>query len=276
MLTVGQIIRQRREALGLTLQSVADEIGITKGYLSMVENHRVNNPPAQQHLESLERVLAIADGELVRAAEWQNTPAAVRAQFQQVAQQAKKGHELAQWLKQSTGWRKDGVKNLDKLFRNGELSKRVNSALRTTSPRTTDLDPHVPVRYQVPLINKVAAGYPSNFTDLDYPVNVADEYVACPDVNDPQAFAARVVGDSMQPDYCQGDTVIFSPVAEITDGCDCFVRIQPDHETTFKRIFFENDDIRLQPLNPRFGPQILPRQQIVGLYRAIMKIQSLL
>ena len=112
-------------------------------------------------------------------------------------------------------------------------------------------------------------------TDLDYPARVADEYVAAPNVNDPQAFAARVVGDSMEPDYHEGDTVIFSPAAKVVSGCDCFVRMDPSHDTTFKRIFFENGDIRLQPLNPRFGPEIVKRERVAGLYRAVMKIQSL-
>jgi len=44
-----------------------------------------------------------------------------------------------------------------------------------------------------------AGAYTADFTDLDYPLNVADEYTAAPGLDDPQAFAARVVGDSMLP-----------------------------------------------------------------------------
>lgn len=40
---------------------------------------------------------------------------------------------------------------------------------------------------------------------------VAEEYVRSPDLADPDAFTARVVGDSMAPDYREGDIVIFSP-----------------------------------------------------------------
>ena len=96
-------------------------------------------------------------------------------------------------------------------------------------------------------------------------------------VDDAQAFAARVVGDSMLPEYAEGDIVVFSPAAEVTDGCDCFVRIEPDHETTFKRVFFDDDgQVRLQPLNPRFAPQLFDRLHIAGMYRAVKKIQSLI
>ncbi|MHC4718099.1 MAG: S24 family peptidase, partial [Planctomycetota bacterium] len=67
----------------------------------------------------------------------------------------------------------------------------------------------IPPGRAIPIINSVAAGYPYQFTDLDYPPSVADDYVHCPDVNDPHAFAARVVGDSMEPRYSEGDLVVF-------------------------------------------------------------------
>ena len=47
MQTVGQIIRKRREALGLSLAAVASAVGVAKSYLSMIENHRVDNPPSR-------------------------------------------------------------------------------------------------------------------------------------------------------------------------------------------------------------------------------------
>ena len=127
---------------------------------------------------------------------------------------------------------------------------------------------------EVPLINRVAAGYPTEFTDLGYPARVADEYVRCPDIADADAFAARVIGDSMLPDYREGDIVIFSPARDVRPGSDCFARIEPDHESTFKRVFFERDAdgeelIRLQPLNPAYPPRTLPREHVAGLYAAV-------
>jgi SOS-response transcriptional repressor LexA len=98
-------------------------------------------------------------------------------------------------------------------------------------------------------------------------------------LTDPDAIAARVVGQSMTPAYAEGDIVVFSPQADVTEGCDAFARLEPDHETTFKQVFFEgeagSEQIRLQPVNEQFPPWTLPRQQVAGLYRAVMKMSRL-
>jgi len=86
----------------------------------------------------------------------------------------------------------------------------------------------------------------------------------------------------MEPEYHEGDIVVFSPAADLTDGCDCFVRLLPDHETTFKRVFFEKlrsnqkrpTRFRLQPLNPAFAPQLVHRNELSGLYKAVWRIQK--
>lgn len=133
---------------------------------------------------------------------------------------------------------------------------------------------------EVPLINCVAAGYPREFTDLGYPARVADEYVRCPDLDDADAFAARVVGDSMSPQYVEGDVVVFSPARQIKDGMDCFARLEPDHETTFKRVYFEKSEsgeerIRLQPLNAAYPPRVVAREHVAGLYAAVTVMRKI-
>lgn len=290
METVGTIIRARRESLGLSLAAVAQGAGLTKGYLSMIENGKVDRPPSPGALAALERALNIGEGELRRAADWEKTPAQVRERVERLEDQTRKARDLAKWLRESTHKRRDGGRNLDKLFRSGELTRRVNAALRSSpaggasenaDERRPDLDAQVGVRFRVPLINKVAAGYPSDFTDLDYPARVADEFIPCPDLRDPQAFAARVVGESMYPDYREGDVVVFSPAASIAPGSDCFVRLEPDHQTTFKRVFFdggkpeESAMVRLQPLNPSYPPMTVPRERVAGMYRAVWRLQRL-
>jgi repressor LexA len=128
----------------------------------------------------------------------------------------------------------------------------------------------------VPIINKVTAGYPTDFNDLDYPVGIADDYVRCPDLHDPNAFAVRVVGDSMEPRFHEGDIVIFSPSLDDRNGDDCFVRFTMPHETTFKRVFFERDNkVRLQPRNERYSPTVIEGNRVDGIYRAVVRYERL-
>jgi len=135
----------------------------------------------------------------------------------------------------------------------------------------------------VPLVNKVAAGYPAGFTDLGYPARISDDVVMVPGytglhgANDPDAFAATVCGDSMRPDYRAGDIVVFSPLADVVDGSDCFARLEPDHECTFKRVFFEHEQnaIRLEPLNTEYPTRTVEREQVAGLFRAVWRMSRL-
>ncbi|MEX0886586.1 MAG: LexA family transcriptional regulator [Phycisphaeraceae bacterium] len=275
MQTVGQIVRHRREALGLTLTRLAQRAGTTKSYLSMIENRRVANPPAPATLDALERALELEPGELRAAADFETAGPEVRRQLAQLADDAQRGRELARWLKHNTSRHAGGGKNLDKLHRSGQLRKRIEKTLGNVELAAGVASA---LAGRVPLVNKVAAGYPSGFTDLDYPARIADESVpAPPQLGDADAFAATVVGQSMLPDYRQGDIVVFSPAADVVSGCDCFVRLLPDHETTFKRVFLDEQagTIRLQPLNPAFAPSVHDREQVAGMYRAVWRMSAL-
>lgn len=235
----GGLLRERRRAGGLTLCALADRVGVTPGYLSMIENARVNNPPSMKVLVRLEAALDVRDNALCRAAQWERTPESIRKQLTQARQQA--GPSTTH-----------------------EVSKTMNIT-------------------EVPLINKVAAGYPSGFTDLGYPARISDDVALVPGYtglhggNDPDAFAASVCGDSMTPDYREGDVVVFSPLADVIDGCDCFARLEPDHECTFKRVFFERDGqvIRLEPLNKTYPVRTIDRADVAGLFRAVWRMSRL-
>jgi SOS-response transcriptional repressor LexA len=278
MQPLGEQIRALRRGRGLTLAALAEAVGSAKSYLSMIENRRVAHPPSDELLALLECALGVTDGRLRRAGDWERAPVGVRDEVQRLADDAARGRDLARYIQNATTKRHGGGRNLDNLYRSGALRRMIDRAL---GPDQTDqtksaAPKRVPLS-RVPLVNKVAAGYPSNFTDLDYPARVADDYVGCPGIDDPDVFAACVVGESMLPEYREGDIVVFSPAAEVTDGCDCFVRLEPDHETTFKRVFFDEGGarVRLQPLNPKFPPAVHDRERVAGLYRAVWRYARL-
>lgn len=273
---VPAILRARRKQCGLTLQQLAERAGCTRSYLSQVENNLRPNPPSEEILQGLEEALFLPRGFLLEAARWDATPKSVRREVTRLQGNRRAMERLAQ-IVGASGTDDSGriIGKLDEAYRSGELQRLVEAV----NP-TPDEPVGIVLPLEVPLINRVAAGYPTDFTDLGYPARVADEYVRCPDLNDPDAFAARVVGDSMLPDYREGDIVVFSPARPIKSGMDCFARLEPDHESTFKRVYFERDHagaevIRLQPLNAAYPPRTLARDAVAGLYAAVSVMREL-
>src|SRR5262245_31474802 len=279
---LGPKLRRQRRRLGLTLDELAGRTGISKPYLSLIETGRVPNPPSDEKLRRLEQVLGFTAGELLTQAHLQRTPRDVRAMLSKLIVDRSDGatkrrsDEGASACDGSAGPSSLGRSvaaslplDLDDAYLSGvlhELVVKQSGNIETVRSNA------------VPVINKVAAGYPSDFTDLSYPPRVADDYVGCPDVQDKDAFAARVHGDSMIPKYRAGDIVIFSPAAAPRSGDDCFVRFD-DGQTTFKRVFFEKGEtgesvIRLQPRNERYRAQIVHADRLTGIYKAMFKYQS--
>ncbi|MGP1273605.1 MAG: helix-turn-helix domain-containing protein [Phycisphaerales bacterium] len=276
--SVGVAIRERRRSIGLTLSALAERIGCAKSYLSQIETGVRENPPKPAMLRRIEAALGWPAGKLDEPAAWQRTPEGVRREIEQ-------SRAVARRLRALFGIGSEGdrpgaaARSLDELHASGELRRLVDRIDPLGSAGVAGIEP-VALPREVPLINRVAAGYPTEFTDLGYPARVADEYVRVPDLADPDAFAARVVGDSMCPEYREGDVVVFSPARAVESGCDCFARLEPDHETTFKRVFFETTAegearIRLQPLNASYPPRVLPRDAVAGLYRAVTVVRSI-
>jgi phage repressor protein C with HTH and peptisase S24 domain len=258
-MSLGQIIRKRRDQLRLTLDEVSTRIGFSKPYLSTIETGKVKNPPSDQLLRKLEKILEFEPGLLLHIAHIEGLPSDIRQEYETAEAENQK---LRQFIKNLIHKKTDATQ-LDTLLAKSELDIEQASASLAAGRL-------------VPVINKVAAGYPRDFNDLDYPVGVADDYVRCPDLHDPNAFAVRVVGDSMEPKFREGDIVIFSPAAEVHNGDDCFIRFTEPHETAFKRVFFEPDNkVRLQPRNEKHSPIIIDGKRINGLYRAIIKYEKL-
>jgi len=258
-MSLGQIIRSKREQLNLTLDEVSNRVGFSKPYLSTIETGKVKNPPSDELLTRLEKVLKFETGLLLHIAHLERMPSDVRGVYES---REAENIRLRQVLRKVTEKRSQSSEVKELLAQMGADSKDGKSGMSAGR--------------LVPIINKVAAGYPTDFNDLDYPVGIADDYVRCPDLHDPNAFAVRVVGDSMEPRFHEGDIVIFSPALDVRNGDDCFVRFTMPHETTFKRVFFERDSkVRLQPRNERYSPTIIEGNRVDGIYRAVVRYERL-
>ena len=75
---------------------------------------------------------------------------------------------------------------------------------------------------------------------------------------DAEAFALMVLGDSMAPEFVEGEIVIIEPSGEARDGS--FVLARADDEWIFRQLRRDGDGWLLAPLNPAY-----PTARIDGL-----------
>ena len=98
---------------------------------------------------------------------------------------------------------------------------------------------------EVPLISWIKAGEVHEPSDI-YQPGFADEWVVS-NVKNRNAFALRVMGDSMFPEFLNGDIIIVNPDVEPATGDYAVVKI--NDEVTFKQIHFYMNKIVLKPIN---------------------------
>src|SRR4051812_27008899 len=97
MRSMGHKIRRARLRLALTLDELAQKSGVSKAYLSLIENGRLNNPPSDEKLLKLEEALGLPANDLIGLAHVQRTPADVRAVLERLIQhQGRNGEGLGE------------------------------------------------------------------------------------------------------------------------------------------------------------------------------------
>ncbi len=308
----GEEVRRARQQRRMTLEALSQATGMAKSYLSQIETGYAS-PPRDEKIRKIAEALGLDAKALLPRARLSELPEdakvrmarmfdateevirallAAKAGVQGALPQKGKPGGAAEPTHGGPGAPGDEARlpaggqapteeeagvalDLDALHRSGLLHHLAEWGETRREDRGSRLR-------AIPIINKVSAGYPQDFTDLEYPVGIADEYVSVPEeMADPNAFAVRVVGDSMEPKYHEGDVVVFMPSAPVESGDDCFVRFAVtggpvDGESTFKRVFFDTDGrIRLQPLNERRAPTFVERREIQGMFRAAARYEKL-
>ncbi len=101
---------------------------------------------------------------------------------------------------------------------------------------------------QVPVISWVAAGSWCDSPDPFEPGD-ADEWVPCPFEFGEGSFCLRVIGDSMWPDYREGELILVDPTVRAEHNDDVIART-PDSKYAFKRLQITPEGNYLLALNP--------------------------
>lgn len=121
----------------------------------------------------------------------------------------------------------------------------------------------------LPVISSVPAGKVATIFHPDY----TDDFVTVDDVNDPQAFALKVKGNSMSPRIEDGDVVVVSPAQEVHNGDIAVARV--DGEDTLKKVKFEGNYVHLIPLNSDFEPMTVKKKDVNFVWKVVKLIKEL-
>lgn len=102
---------------------------------------------------------------------------------------------------------------------------------------------------KVPLVSWVQAGNWEFAADPFHPGD-ADEWLDTTATRNPSAFALTVHGDSMEPEFVDGDTIVVDP--ERDPGNGSYIIAKNGMEATFKQYITDGSSVFLKPLNARY------------------------
>lgn len=159
--------------------------------------------------------------------------------------------------------------HVEALIKKGALIRDPNKA-RSLSIADGSIVPDESRPLRVPLVGKIAAGYPiekvANEDELDLATILASE-----SDRGNARFALRVEGDSMRDEGILDGDYILLERAQVANNGDRIVALLEDGSTTLKTFFKEDDHIRLQPANPDFEPIRVKFCQVQGIVKAVVR-----
>lgn len=109
----------------------------------------------------------------------------------------------------------------------------------------------------IPIIGRIPAGMPFEAIEEAY----TTDYIKIPknwNKNVNNYFALQIVGNSMEPNYKDGDAVVFKRSFDEFANKDCCVLIG-NEDATFKRVTITNDGLLLSPLNINNDSGFIPK-----------------
>ena len=131
-----------------------------------------------------------------------------------------------------------------------DATERASKA-KNLEPEPPNIAPGPPLRPAVPVVSWVQAGNWQECTD-PYPPGVADEWISPTKRVSERSFALQVRGDSMEPEFTEGATIIVDPALEAVHGSFVIVRLDDALEATFKQLVVDGGNRFLKPLNGRY------------------------
>ena len=103
--------------------------------------------------------------------------------------------------------------------------------------------------YRIPVLGKVAAGIPKDAIE-----DILDYELVSPDLaNKDELFGLKIKGDSMEPDFREGDVVIVHDQNE-ADAGDIVIAVIDNEDAVCKKLEKEKSSVILRSLNSKYAP----------------------
>ena len=102
------------------------------------------------------------------------------------------------------------------------------------------------------------------------------EFVQCEEVFKlfPDSFALQIDGDSMSPRINDGDVVVLSPSVPAAQGQVAIARLVGQIGVTCKLIRTTGDKVHLIPINERYQPKIVPKDDLLWALAVLCHIST--
>lgn len=126
---------------------------------------------------------------------------------------------------------------------------------------------------RLPVIGYAQASNQGNFDEAGHPAGSGWDEVLFPQVGDPNAFAMEISGDSMEPIFRDGDTVIVSPSANFRRGDRIVIKTKSGEIIVQELTRQSARKIELASLNPAQSDRVLDTEEIAWMARIIWASQ---
>ncbi len=144
---------------------------------------------------------------------------------------------------------------------------------KTETPNKT-IQPETEEVVFMPVIAKITAGFGRN-TEIEYNGDKLPipKYMVKGDIED--YFILQVQGDSMYPNYLDGDNVLMQKADCADSGQIVAVSIDGE-EATLKKIEYTSESVKLIPLNPNYPPRTFTGEtmnsvRVVGISKYLIR-----
>lgn len=176
-------------------------------------------------------------------------------------------------LAKLAGVTQETISNIERGRNKGSrYAVQIAAALKCSGPwlasgkgdKAAPPEPGPDIRARVPRISWTAAGKWAEVQD-PFPPRGEEEWIVTTASVGPNAFALRVVGDSMEPKIPDGATVIIDPSRTFQHGSIVLAKRMGEQAATLKQLWYDGATPLLRPLNERYPILDMPSDtQIIG------------